>query len=294
MNATAVVRRGARYLAAHGVESPHENAEILLRHVLRTDRAGLYARRDGLTTAEARAFGRALCQRCTGTPLQYLTGTQPFMDLVLVVEPGVFVPRPETEGLVEVALATIEGVEAPTVVDVGTGTGAIALAIKHQRSDARVLATDASEAAATLARANARRLGLEIEVVGGALLDRIPVELEGHLDLLLSNPPYVTAVEYEALPQEVKAEPYAALVGGTEAHSALANLAGTWLRPGGWLITEIGASQGPEVASSFERRLSRVEVLPDLAGRDRVVRGRRWERGSDDPLAPGRGPGPAR
>ena len=274
MNPAEVVRRAADYLAAHGVESPRENAEILLRDVLKTDRAGLYARRDGLNTAEARAFGRALCQRCNGTPLQYLTGTQPFMDLVLSVEPGVFVPRPETEVLVEVGLETLEGVATPVVVDVGTGTGAVALAIKHRRPDARVLATDVSGAAAILAKANASTLGLEIEVLGGALLGPIPVELRGCLDLLVSNPPYVTAQEYEALPQEVKREPYPALVGGTELHSELVELAGEWLRPGGWLVVEIGASQAPEVTSMFERRLLGVDVLTDLAGRDRVVRGR--------------------
>lgn len=274
MSPAEVVRRAAEYLAAHGVESPRENAEILLRHVLKTDRAGLYARREGLDTAEARAFGRALCQRCTGTPLQYLTGTQPFMDLVLTVEPGVFVPRPETEVLVVAALETLEGAAAPTVVDVGTGTGAVALAIKHRRPDARVLATDVSEAAATLAKANASRLGLEIEVLGGALLGPIPVELRGCLDLLVSNPPYVTAQEYEALPEEVKREPFSALVGGTELHSELIELSGAWLKPGGWLVVEIGAGQGSEVASMFERRLSSVDVLTDLAGRDRVVRGR--------------------
>jgi release factor glutamine methyltransferase len=274
MTPADVVRRASRYLSAHGVESPQQSAEILLQHVLGTDRAGLYTRRDGLNTAEARAFGRALCQRCKGTPLQYLTGTQPFMGLSLEVQPGVFVPRPETEGLVEAALGVLEGVRTPAVVDVGTGTGAIALAIKHHRPDARVLATDVSEAAVTLAKRNAARLGLHIEVLGGALLDPVPVELEGRLDLVVSNPPYVTVEEYESLPQEVKAEPYSALVGGTDVHAALAELAGRWLRPGGWLVVEIGASQGQEVATLWEGRLSGVETLPDLAGRDRVVRGR--------------------
>src|SRR5207247_684490 len=101
---TEALRRSAAYLAAHGVEGPMQTAETLLMHVLGTDRTGLYARRDGLDTSAARLFGRALCQRCTGTPVQYLTGEQQFMNLVLSVSPGVFVPRPETEGLVEVAL----------------------------------------------------------------------------------------------------------------------------------------------------------------------------------------------
>jgi release factor glutamine methyltransferase len=274
MNPTEVLARAARYLEAHGVDSPHRNAEILLQHVLKTDRAGLYTRREGLNTAEAKAFGRALCQRCGGVPLQYLTGTQPFMGLELTVEPGVFVPRPETEVLVEVALVALPHATVPLVVDVGTGTGAIALAIKRRRPDARVLATDVSEAAVTLARTNAARLGLEVEVLGGRLLDPVPGEVQGRLDLLVSNPPYINAEEYEALPQEVKAEPYAALVGGIELHRELVELARAWLKPGGWLVVEIGAGQGPDVAALFRRHLADVEVLADLAGRDRVVRGR--------------------
>jgi release factor glutamine methyltransferase len=275
MTPTEVLRRAARYLAAHGVESPEQNAEVLLRNVLHTDRAGLYARREGLSTAEARSFGRALCQRCSGTPLQHLTGSQQFMDLELRVDPGVFVPRPETEVLVERSLETLDGVAAPVVVDVGTGTGAVALAIKHLRPDARVLATDVSEAAVGLAMSNAARLGLEIEVLNGALLEPVPVQLRGGLNLLVSNPPYVTSEEYADLPDEVRAEPYSALVGGTELHGAIVDLAAVWLGPGGWLVVEIGARQGGDVAAMFEQRLFAVEVLADLAGRDRVVRGRR-------------------
>jgi release factor glutamine methyltransferase len=301
MTPAEVVRRAARYLAAHGVESPEQNAEVLLRHVLNTDRAGLYARRDGLNTAEARAYGRALCQRCKGTPLQHLVGTQPFMGLDLRVEPGVFVPRPETESLVEAALDVVAEVKSPTVVDVGTGTGGVALAMKHLRPDARVIATDVSEAAVTLARANAARLGIEVEVLEGSLLDPVPIEVRGGLDLLVSNPPYVTVEEYESLPVEVRADPYQALVGGTGLHGRLAELAVTWLRPGGWLVAEIGAAQGPEVAALFRAGLSNVEVLADLAGRDRVVRGQRLrrdrvvrgQRPEGDRVARGRPGGPA-
>src|SRR5438067_9271479 len=115
MKPAELVRRSAAYLAAHGVESPRATAEALLMHFLETDRAGLYARSDGLDTATARRFGRALCQRCSGTPLQYLTGEQPFLGLSITVASGVFVPRPETEGLVEVALEAIIGRVEPLV-----------------------------------------------------------------------------------------------------------------------------------------------------------------------------------
>jgi release factor glutamine methyltransferase len=267
-----VATRAGEYLARHGVDRPRETAEALLAFFLRTDRAGLYARREGLDTRTARLFGRALCQRCHGVPLQYLTGEQQFFDLVLGVVPGVFVPRPETEVLVERVLEVLA--EEPVVVDVGTGTGAVALAVKRFRTQATVWATEASEDAVRVARANASRHALEVEVVQGDLLSPLPDALRGGLDLIVSNPPYVTRDEYEALPREVRAEPYEALVGGTDVHRRLAEEAPEWLRPGGWLVVEIGAAQGGEVRALFERRFHRVEVLPDLVGRDRVVRGR--------------------
>jgi release factor glutamine methyltransferase len=268
-----VVTRAADYLDRHSVESPRETAEALLIYFLGTDRAGLYSRAEGLDTRTARLFGRALCQRCHGVPLQYLVGEQQFMDLVLGVAPGVFVPRPETEVVVERAVETLDDRQGPAVVDVGTGTGAIALAIKRLRADSRVLATDVSEDAVRVARANASRLALDVEVVEGDLLDPVPEDLRGAVDLIVSNPPYVTREEYEDLPAEVKAEPYESLVGGTDVHGRLAGEAQGWLRPGGWLVMEIGASQGDEVASLLDGGFDQVEVLQDLAGRDRVVRG---------------------
>jgi release factor glutamine methyltransferase len=244
-------------------------------HFLRTDRAGLHARREGLDTRTAQLFGRALCQRCHGTPLQYLTGEQQFMELALAVAPGVFVPRPETEGLVEAALQTLRDVAAPIAVDVGTGTGAVALAIKRLRPDARVLATEISVEAVGLARRNASRLELEVDVRRGDLLDPVPGALRGRIDLIVSNPPYVTRDEYETLPEEVRLEPYEALVGGTDVHRRLAEEAPGWLAPSGSLVVEIGSSQGQEVRAILAEGFEDVEVLPDLAGRDRVVRARR-------------------
>jgi len=270
-----LVRRSAAYLEAHGVQSPRETTEALLMHFLHTDRAGLYTRTHGLDTKTARLFGRALCRRCRGTPLQYLTGEQQFMDLALQVAPGVFVPRPETERLVEVVLDVIGSVHAPLLVDVGTGTGAVGLAIKRHRPDARVLATDLSADAVEVARRNAARLGLGVEVLCGDVLQPLSKDLAGTVDVLVSNPPYVTEEEYESLPEEVKAEPYGALVGGTDVHRRLAEAALEWLRPGGWLIVEIGAAQGPLVRELFRAHLAGVGVLPDLAGRDRIVRGSR-------------------
>jgi release factor glutamine methyltransferase len=269
-----IVTRSADYLARHGVESSRETAEALLAYFLETDRVGLYARDQGLDTRTAKLFGRALCQRCHGVPLQYLTGEQQFFDLVLGVAPGVLIPRPETEVLVERALEVV-GDGGAVVVDVGTGTGAIALAVKRFRPDARVLATDVSPEAIAVARANASRHGLEIQVLAGDLLSPLPAELRGAVDLIVSNPPYVTEEEYETLPAEVRLEPYDALVGGTDVHRRLAEGANTWLRDGGWLLMEIGVSQASEVVALLRDSYEGIEVLPDLTGRDRVIRARR-------------------
>jgi release factor glutamine methyltransferase len=274
MRPSDLVRRATRYLDAHGVDSPQQTAEVLLMNLLDVDRAGLYARSEGLDSATARLFGRALCQRCAGTPLQHLTGEQQFMDLMLRVRPGVFIPRPETEVLVETAMEALVGSRSPVVVDVGTGTGAVALAISRARPDARVLATDISAQAVELARENAERLELEVDVRQGDLFEGVPSDCAGAVDLIVSNPPYVTEEEYDALPAEVRADPREALVGGAEFHRRLADGAASWLRRGGWLVVEVGSAQGQEVGALFEARLSEVDVLPDLAGRDRIVRGR--------------------
>jgi release factor glutamine methyltransferase len=274
MRPAEVVRRGADYLARHGVDQPEASAEALLRRILDVDRATLFTREAGLSTAEAKAYGRALCRRCTGTPLQHLTGEQGFRDLVLHVRPGVFVPRPETEVLVDVALALVG--ETPTVVDVGTGTGAVALAIAHERPGARVFATDLSEDAVALSRENASRLGLAVTVVAGDLLSGLPEELRGSVDLVVANPPYVPDERAPSLSPEVRADPALAVFGGPGIVERLAAEAMAWLVPGGALAVEIEESTGPTVAGILEATgVVEVRVRPDLSGRDRVVAGRR-------------------
>jgi len=275
MRPSEVLTRATAYLERHGVESARESAEALMMTVLSTDRAALYARSEGLSMGEARTFGRALCQRCAGTPLQHLTGEQAFRRISVTVRPGVFIPRPETEVLVEVALECLGRREEPVVVDVGTGTGAVALAIADERPGSRVFATDLSPEAVELSTENAARLGLSVTVLQGDLLDPLPPTLRGAVDLVVSNPPYVTDAEYDDLPAEVRADPRLALVGGTRLHERLAAGAIRWLRRGGALAVEIGASQGPEVAKVLERSYEDVGIVPDLARRDRIVVGRR-------------------
>ena len=275
---TEALRAASDYLKRRWVEAPGRTAELLLMDSLNSSRSDLYIRRGRLTRSEAHRFTEALERRAAGVPLQYVTRRQQFMDLELETAPGVFIPRPETEMLVEAALDALRDRGAPIVVDVGTGTGAVALAIKRHVPAASVHATDVSEAAVDLATMNARQLGLGIAIARGDLLHPISPDLRGRIDLVVSNPPYVTPDEYESLPSDVKAEPQEALVGGTEVIARLAAEASEWLAPGGWLLTEIGATQGREVAEILTYHLSSVEVLQDLAGRDRVARGKKTPR----------------
>jgi release factor glutamine methyltransferase len=270
-----VVRRAADYLERHGVESPVPTAERLLAHVLETDRAGIYAR-SGLSTREAKRFGRALCRRCAGEPLQHVTGEQGFRRLVLGVRPGVFVPRPETEVLVQVVLDELRSVDSPLVVDVGTGTGAVALALADELASATVHATDVSEEAIGLARDNASALARPVALWEGDLLTPLPEELRGAVDAVVSNPPYVPVERRDALPPEVRAEPERAVFGDLRLYERLFAQAFRWLRPGGVVAVEIEESTAGAVSeAAVEAGFEGPRIVRDLAGRDRVVVARR-------------------
>lgn len=274
MRSTHLVRRAADELERNAIDSPRATAEILLAHVLGTDRAGLYGGAAAPTRAEELAFDVAVRRRCSGTPIQHITGDQPFRRLTLVVHPGVFIPRPETEMLVEAALGLLEATSRPVVVDVGTGTGAIALAIADERPDAVVLATDLSPPALALARRNANRLGLRIEVRRGDLLQPVR-ELAGRIDLVVSNPPYLRPDRLDELPAEVRSEPELALAGYVGLYERLGGEAAKALRPGGGIAVEIAQDRAKEVAAVMEGLFTDVLVLRDLAQRERFVLGRR-------------------
>jgi len=275
MRPAEVVRRGADYLARHDIDSPLANAEQLMMSVLRTDRAGVYARVGDLSTVEARTYGRLLCRRCVGVPTQHLTGEAGFRRLVLEVMPGVFVPRPETETLVEVALELIAGVDEPVVIDVGTGTGAVALAIADEAPGARVVATDLSAEAVVLARRNAARLELHVDVRAGDLLDPIDDALQGAVDVVVSNPPYVDPSWRDQLSNEVLADPPLALFGELTVYERLFVAARAWLRTGGGVAVEVDARIAADVADAAARAGFRDPTTHrDLGGRDRVVAGR--------------------
>jgi release factor glutamine methyltransferase len=268
--------RATSRLAEAGIESARLEAELLLSKACDDcARALLYAELDReLNEEQETAFERQVARREKREPLAYVLGEWGFRRLTLKTDRRALIPRPETEVVVERALTHIHGLEAPEVLDVGTGTGAIALAIADEVPDARVTAIDSSPGALALARENLNLTGINgrVRLVEQDLTSGLG---EGQFDLVVSNPPYVEPEELETLQPEVRDwEPHVALVakGATE---AVARAATEALRPGGWLVLETSATRGERVEQLLaELGYERVTITPDLAGRDRVVEGR--------------------
>jgi len=252
------------------------DAKALLAHVLSCNRAWLAAHEtDMLTNAQAQEFAMLCRRRRDGEPVAYLVGSREFWGLALSVTPDVLIPRPETETLVEFALAKLPGNRAVRVLDLGTGSGAIALALAHDRPNAAVTATDRSEAALSVARTNARRLGLSnVTFVAADWYAGIPA---GLWDLIASNPPYIDAIDPHLREGDLRFEPVAALSPGVDGHAALRTIitgARERLSPGGWLVVEHGHDQSDAVRALFhDAGLADVTALRDLAGIPRVVAG---------------------
>ena len=266
-----------------GVEGARRTAEWIVEETTGADRAALYARPGVPIPPEARErTDRLVARRLAGEPVQYVLGHADFYGLRLHVSPAVLVPRPETEEVVEEAIRRLRGVEAPRVLDVGTGSGAVALAVKQERPDAEVFAVDVSPDALALARANAERLGLRVTFVeGDALRPELAASVPSAFSLVVSNPPYVPEGERAGLQREVRDHepPVALFVPDADPlvfYRALAGHAGRLLRPGGWLVAETHADFGVAVGDLWGRAgLADVGVLPDLSGRDRIAVARR-------------------
>jgi len=271
-----VLRATAEYLSGKGIDTARLDSELILARALELTRLELYTSFERpLTRAELDAIRPLVARRGKREPLAYVLGEWGFRRLTLRTDARALVPRPETETVVERALAAIEGIEQPSVVDVGTGSGAIALSIVDERPDARVTATDVSPEALALARENAERLGLEIELREASLLDGV----EGPFDLVVSNPPYVRPDEVETLQPEVRDwEPRLAVV-GAEQTERLARAALGVLASGRALVLETHEGHAEQVRALLEELgYVRTAISRDLAGRERVVEG--WKPGT--------------
>jgi release factor glutamine methyltransferase len=263
----------AAALDAAGCPSPRVDAEWLLAHVLGGTRTDLYAGDRELDDEAARRFRTLVERRATREPLAYVLGEWGFRRLTLAVDPRVLIPRPETEVVVERCLALLEGVAEPSVLDIGVGSGAIALAIADERPDASVVGTEVSPEALAVAEENRRRAGVDgrVRFVRGELV----AGERGPFNLVVSNPPYVTPSELPLLEPEVRHEPAEALVGEGR-HAAVARAALGTLGPGGALVLEVGDGQATAVASVLrEAGYEEIHVSKDLAGVERIVEGTR-------------------
>jgi release factor glutamine methyltransferase len=275
----AITTRGLLAAAADNMDDAEtaREVELLLGHALGRDRAWLYAHADdALDAADAARFLTLLTRRASGEPIAYLTGRREFWSLDLAVTPDVLIPRPETELLVELALERIAQNVKVDIADLGTGSGAIALALAHERPHAYVVATDSSTAALAVARGNAGRLGIaNVEFAHG---DWCAALGSRKFDLIVSNPPYIAHADVHLRQGDLRFEPHAALASGADGLDgirAIVRSAPACLQPGGWLLLEHGHEQAIAVRDLLEKS-GFVEVFTgrDLEGRERVTGGR--------------------
>jgi release factor glutamine methyltransferase len=278
----AAVRRDlAARLRAGGIDSPDLDARLLVGHVLGLDHGGLM--RDAerpLERADIAGIEVLAARRLTGEPVARIIGVKEFWGLPFQVTPAVLVPRPDTETVVETALALIDrdGARRLRIADLGTGSGAILIALLHELPDARGVGTDCDTSALATARANAARLGVAARA--NFVACDYGAALAGGSDLVVANPPYIATDEIAALAPEVRDfDPRGALDGGPDglvAYRAIAADAGRLLAPGAHLVMEIGAGQAEAVSAlAAAAGLDSIAVAPDLAGIGRVVSARR-------------------
>lgn len=268
------LRDAASRLDAAGVASPRVDAELLLAFVLGVPRSHLLVL-DSLTPASEVDFAAVVERRVAREPLQHITGTAPFLGLTLAVGPGVFIPRPETEVLTQWGIDALTGLVSPTVVDLCSGSGALALAIAHARPDAAVYAVESSPAAVEWLRRNAAGYS-NVSVVEADVRDAPLPDLHSGVDLVVANPPYVPS-SVEVAP-EVRADPSSAVFAGPDGLDlipAIATLSADLLRDGGRIGVEHDESHPEGVAKILSRFFREVSGRADLAGRPRFTTARR-------------------
>jgi release factor glutamine methyltransferase len=288
MTVFEILNWSADYLKDHRVENPRLNAELLLAHSLSLSREGLYVCLQNLIRKEEKGtFEGLIKRRISGEPLQYILGHQEFWSIDFQVDSRALIPRPETELLVEQTLLILSESpfkNPPFVLEIGTGSGAVAIALAKEAKDIFMVASDISGDALRLAKENASSSGLlhQIKFVNGNLFDPFRLLREREpFDIILSNPPYIPFPEIEGLDQEVRDyEPIIALDGGEDGFSFYRDIisqAPLYLKKGGWLLLEIGQAQGGKVSEFIDNGgvFSRPRLLKDLSGLERVVKAQR-------------------
>ncbi len=280
MRLDSAIKQGGEKLEHTARGNARRDAETLLMHVLGRDRAYLYSHAElVLSCRELSEYDELLERRSQGEPLQYITGHQEFWGLDVLVTPAVLIPRPETEHAVEAALGLARHIASPRIVDVGTGSGCIALALASELPRAKIAAVDISPAALDVARQNAERLGFNdgVQFCESDLLEKY-LSCRPAFDLVVSNPPYVGESEADKLQIEVREyEPHCALFGGIEGldvYRRLVPQARQVLKPGGWLVMEIGYSQEERIRALLSE-WDEVRSAQDLQGIPRVIVARR-------------------
>lgn len=277
-----LVRQGADALREAGVQTARLDAELLLQHALGLNRSEFLTLGNvELSVAERDTYFSLIESRCAREPLQYITGEAAFRNLVLRVTPDVLIPRPETELVVGEVIFAVKHMNNPKILDIGTGSGAIAIAVASEVPEAEVVATDISNAAVALAIENAETAGVTDRIcfLVSNYFGSLPAEYEESFNVVVSNPPYVSASEMPGLMPEVRDyEPAIAITPGRESlepHRKIAAEAPRFLKTGGLLVLEVGASTGDggKEALTATGHYREIELILDLAGQDRIVKG---------------------
>ncbi len=288
MTVFEILNWATNYLRDRRIENPRLNAELLLVHSLNLSREALYTHLHDEMEKEGReTLEELIGRRVSGEPLQYILGRQEFWSIDFRVDPRVLIPRPETEVLVEEALSVLLEMGSngtSFILEIGTGSGAVAISLAKEARNLFLVAADISREALLLARENARGAGVsdQIEFVNGDLFGPYRL-LEGRepFDMILSNPPYIARQEIEGLAREVKDyEPTIALDGGEDGldfYRRITSQGPSYLRKGGWLLLELGQGQGEKVSEWMERSgsFSETKLIQDLSGIERIVKGQR-------------------
>ena len=279
MNIKELLKRSDQFLAEKGIESARLDAEVLMADLLDMERINLYVKYDyPLKNNEIDTYREMIKQRAKRIPVAYITETKEFMSLEFKVKEGVLIPRPDTENLVETVIDYCQQneLQSPQIIDVGTGSGAIAVSLAHYLSESKVVGVDLSAQALKIARQNMEKheLSERMSILKSDLLaEFIKREIKG-IDIIVSNPPYISEAEMEELPPEVKKEPKTALEAGEDGldyYRRLIPEAEKVLKKGGKIFLEIGYQQAEAVSSLFGEKWSQIEVKKDYSENDRIV-----------------------